>query len=119
MCLALQFQTQRSVRPVMTTPHQRHSIRSQHRKVWSHSPKLLATLRLSLGRLQQPLQPPLPELLPLGQQHPVVPPRAQAARVAQVQATSVLSHRLKPVTRTMKTVAAVEVIDGEFGVVAS
>ena len=90
------------------------------------------TSRLSLGRLQQPLQPPLPELLQLVlQQLPVVPPRQGprpeleplvetpvVAQVVQVAATPVRSQTSMPTTKSLKISVAVVAIAGEFGVVA-
>ena len=89
------------------------------------------TSRLSLGRLQQPLQPPLPELLQLVlQQLPVVPPRqvprpepAQPAEmpVVRVDHRVVMQVRLRTstqITKSLKTDVADAVTDGESGVVA-
>ena len=78
------------------------------------------TLRLSLGRLQLPLQPPLLELLPLVRQQlehrqepeppEVIPPAAQAAQVmpARLQTSTQL-------TRFTKIAAAAGETAGEFG----
>jgi hypothetical protein len=77
-------------------------------------------LQLSLGRLQLPLQPPLPELPPLVRQQlghrqepeppEVIPPAVQAALVMLVRLQT--STR---VTRVTKIVAAVGETGGEFG----
>ena len=89
------------------------------------------TSRLSLGRLQQPLQPPLPELLQLVlQQLPVVPPRqVPRPELEQPVVTPVVlvDHRVAmqvrlqtstQITKSLKTDVAVAVTAGESGVVA-
>ena len=88
------------------------------------------TSRLSLGRLQQPLQPPLPELQQLVLlQLPVVPPQQElrlepeppeetlAVRAVPVEML-VQSPTSTPTTKSSKTCAVVAVTAGEFGAVA-
>jgi hypothetical protein len=67
--------------------------------------------------LQQPLQPPPPELLQLVlQQLPVALLQAQTVLAGRVLAMPVRLPLLMPLTKTTKTVAAGAVIVGRFGV---
>ena len=88
------------------------------------------TSRLSLGRLQQPLQPPLPELQQqVLLQLPVVPPQQElrlepeppeetlAVRAVPVEMPDRLPTSM-PITKSSKTCVAVAVTVGEFGDVA-
>jgi hypothetical protein len=73
--------------------------------------------QLSLGRLQQPLPPPPPELLQhVLQQLPGVLLRAQTVLAHQVPAMPALLPLLMPLTKSTKTVAVGAVTAGRFGV---